>query len=154
MTKKILTRVFLAAILLFCVLITIFLIYLFVRPNQPDPFDFLCSEWTSKDGSMTIKVSDVLGFTNMADLNEYIDSLSKDEILDELDELDDEWHNRATLIRRTDGGKEEQWRVHRLSYNNVYCENSERWWHIVWCTEKYVIFDVPDSGYIRFNRVS
>lgn len=53
--KRTLIRAFLAAFLLFCVLITVFLIYSFVRSGQPDPFDYLNSEWVSEDENMLFK---------------------------------------------------------------------------------------------------
>ena len=139
-------------IVLFCLLACIFAIFSSIRAKQPDPFDFLGSEWISKDETMTIKINAIPGFKDMAEIDDFMNTLSKDTDMSILDTIDENWH-KGSLTYHSDTGEEEYW-FNRL-HHGVHCGNDEHWgrWRIVWCTEEYCIYRTEKGNYVRFNRV-
>lgn len=140
-------------IVLPCLLACLLAIYSSVRSKQPDPFDFLGSEWISKDETMTIKINSIPGFKDMDEIHDFMNTLSKDTDMSILDTIDEYWHT-GSLTCRSDAGEEEYW-LHSASHDRVRCGNDEHWshWRIVWSTEEYCIYRTANGNYVRFNRV-
>ena len=137
-------------IVLLCLLVCLFSIYSSIRARQPDPFDFLGSEWISKDETMVIKISAIPGFKDITEIDDFLMTLSEDTDMSVLDTIDEYWHT-GSLTCQSDAGEEEYW-FNRFPHESVHCGNGEHW-QIVWSTEEYCIYRTVNNHYVRFNRV-
>lgn len=95
--ERILKIMFLSICLLFLFVIILTILYIFVRSNQPDPFDYLNSEWVSEDGNMVFKTGD----------------------------SSETWH-MGSIIISTDEGKN-KYGFRKYTYDNVMTMHGQIW---------------------------
>ena len=151
MKKKhiILTVAFSVVIALSILLICVYEFYTYARAHQPEPFDFLGSKWVSEDGSMTIKINSIPGFKSMSEVDDFIDSFKATEDETEILNTLEEFYNTGSVVYRTNEG-EKEYPFCQSPYNTARC-NGE-FWHFIWGTEDYCIYDTAYDGRVRFTR--